>query len=74
MIKFRDRVGEVIGRLTITSRANDAYKNKIQWNCICECGNMVIVRGDSLKINHTRSCVRLCQRHISKGRMTATML
>lgn len=38
MIKFRDRVGEVIGRLTITSRANDAYKNKIQWNCICECG------------------------------------
>ncbi len=32
------------------------YKDKAWWQCVCECGNSVIVRGSSLRNKTTRSC------------------
>lgn len=60
MGNFRDRTGERVGKLTIIKRAPNYIgkdnKTRTMWECRCDCGNVVIVRGDSLKINHTSSC------------------
>lgn len=56
MPKFNDLTGFVFDRLMVVSRAENGNKSRIQWNCSCQCGNKTIVRGDSLKNGHTRSC------------------
>lgn len=32
------------------------YKNRIYWQCLCECGNYSVVRNDRLKSGETTSC------------------
>lgn len=53
-------VGEKFGRLTVLSQANDYVSKKGQhyamWNCVCECGVQVSVRGDSMKNGISKSC------------------
>ena len=51
-----DLTGERFGRLTITGRAGSDAQRKPTWRCICDCGNIVVVRGAALKSGHTRSC------------------
>lgn len=46
-----DMVGQKFGRLTVQS-----YKVRSLWNCICDCGNKVVVRGADLKSGNTKSC------------------
>lgn len=53
MGKIIDLTGQVFGRLSVTGRAVD-YKNPcgtnaIQWDCLCSCGEVCIVRGQSLR-------------------------
>ena len=60
MGKFRDRTGDRVGRLTVIERAEDyidkSGARRTMWRCVCDCGNEVIVRADSLSEDHTRSC------------------
>lgn len=60
MSKFKDLTGQRFGKLIVVSRADDYIKpngNKIiQWRCVCDCGNEVVVRGEYLKSGHTKSC------------------
>ena len=60
MRKFKDLTGQQFGKLMVVSRADDYIKpngNKtIQWRCVCDCGNEVVVRGEYLKSGHTKSC------------------
>ena len=60
MSKFKDLTGQRFGKLMVVSRADDYIKpngNKIiQWRCVCDCGNEVVVRGEYLKSGHTKSC------------------
>lgn len=51
-----DLVGQKFGRLTVLERAENAKNGAVHWKCHCECGNVVIVRGDSLRLGITRSC------------------
>lgn len=54
-----DLVGQKFGRLTVISRAENKLvgkKKRPQWNCICSCGNEVVVVGQSLRNQSTRSC------------------
>lgn len=50
-----DITGMKFGRLTVESHSH-TIKGKTYWNCICECGNHTIVRGDQLKNGNTKSC------------------
>lgn len=60
MSKLIDLTGEVFGKLTVISRAQDkilpsGYK-QVMWNCSCECGNTSVVSGKNLKGGSVRSC------------------
>ena len=50
-------IGKMFGKLTVISelseRANGGGK---QYKCVCECGNITIVRSDHLKSGHTTLC------------------
>lgn len=42
-------------RLTVVSRAENRNK-RAYWNCLCDCGNTVIVSGKKLRSGQTKSC------------------
>lgn len=48
-------IGKTYGMLTVMSRA-DTKNGQIFYNCICECGNQAVVRGDLLRNGKTQSC------------------
>jgi hypothetical protein len=57
MSKLIDLVGQKYGRLTVVGKAESRGKSTY-WNCICDCGNPLIVevRGTHLKNGHVSSC------------------
>jgi hypothetical protein len=50
-----DLIGRVFEKLTVVSYAHTKNK-KIRWNCVCSCGNSVVVAGSNLQNGHTKSC------------------
>ena len=54
--RVKDLTGVKFGRLTVISLAPRPWKADSEWNCKCECGNSVRVRGGNLKNGHTTSC------------------
>ena len=46
-------IGKKFVRLTVISYAGPPYA---KWECLCDCGKMVIVRGASLRMGATKSC------------------
>jgi len=50
-----DLTGHVYGRLTVLSFYH-RFEKRTKWKCICECGKLCIVRGDSLRDGGIRSC------------------
>lgn len=63
MPKFIDLSNQKFGRLTVISLHCKATKigSKTLWNCLCNCGNPIKVRSDSLKNGHSQSCGCLCK-------------
>lgn len=58
---IKDITGQKFGQLTVLKYA---YTNHgAVWQCKCDCGNIVEVRGDQLRNNHTRSCGCLHRSH-----------
>lgn len=55
-----DLSGKKYGLLTVIgkqySKKTDNGSTKIYWKCKCDCGNEIIVEGNSLKQNNTKSC------------------
>lgn len=59
----KDMTGQKFGRLTVIKYAySDKHHNAV-WQCQCECGNIVEVRGDTLRNGNTKSCGCLCTTH-----------
>jgi hypothetical protein len=50
-----DLIGKRFGRLVVKSFAYSAPKRSF-WKCVCDCGNEIITRGDSLRKGKTFSC------------------
>ena len=50
-----DLSGKRFGRLVVICRAEGEYIRPY-YNCICDCGNKIIVEGRSLTSNNTKSC------------------
>lgn len=54
---FDNLLGKKFNRLTVVGNTNERYSNGgYKWICKCDCGNDSIVRGDSLKSGHIKSC------------------
>lgn len=59
-MKTIDLTGQRYGRLVVESPADSirdsSGRSRKAWNCVCECGNAVIARGDDLKRGKVLSC------------------
>ena len=53
--RAKNLIGRKFGRLTVIERIIDK-NDHVLWKAICECGSEIVVRGDSLRSGHTRSC------------------
>ena len=49
MGKFKDLTGERFTRILVVSRAENNKHNHTCWNCICDCGNEIIVTSGALR-------------------------
>lgn len=58
----KDLTGRVYSRLTVLDfhgrliKSGNSAKTFPYWNCICECGKLVVVAGGSLQSGNTKSC------------------
>lgn len=72
-VNFPSKVSNITGRkfglLTVENFSHIKNKNA-WWNCLCECGNRVKLRGNSLKIGNTKSCGCATNRLKSEGHTT----
>lgn len=51
-----DRTGQRYGRLVGVKIVTERSGRKVIWQCRCDCGKMITVRGDSLTSGATKSC------------------
>lgn len=49
-------LGKKFGRLTVIEETNERKNRQVIWRCKCDCGNIVLVRTNSLKQGLTTSC------------------
>lgn len=61
MQKFIDLTGKRFGKLMVIGgresiKTLKESKPRVYWDCLCDCGNQVKIRGDQLKNGHTNSC------------------
>ena len=51
---IKDLTGQQFGRLTVVSFS---HMGRVSfWNCVCVCGNKIVVNSNNLKSGHTQSC------------------
>lgn len=62
-----DLTGKRFNHLTVMSLSHSGG-SKVYWNCLCDCGKNVIVRGDRLKNGNTTSCGCVTQETLVVGR------
>lgn len=67
-----DLTGQVFGNLTVIkqgpTKVDPNGRKRIQWECLCTCGNTVLATGDALKSGNTQSCGCYRAAQISKRR------
>ena len=51
-----DMVGKTFGKLTVLEYDHTGDRREIYYKCQCECGNVIVTRGSSLRSGHTLSC------------------
>ena len=54
--RLLDLTGLRFGRLVVISHAGKSEKGVHLWHCQCDCGNVVVIRGDVLRYGQTKSC------------------
>ena len=55
--KPHDLTGKRFGRLTVISRADIKDRDqRTRWHCLCDCGKMIVVTGNALQQENTKSC------------------
>ncbi len=60
-------IGKKFGRLEVLNKEKSNKRGLAMWKCKCDCGNIVIVAGSSLRNGYTQSCGCL-QKEIAKER------
>ena len=67
---LQDLTGKKFGRLIVINRGRNNIGKHPSWNCICECGNEKIVRGDHLRNGLILSCGCLEEENRTNGANT----
>lgn len=65
-----DLTGQRFGRLTVIDRAENAKNNHARWRCVCDCGNVRVVVGNSLRAGVTKSCGCYSRERVSETKRT----
>lgn len=78
MVRTIDLTGKNYGYLTVVSKTSDNISGRSLWNCICKCGNTLVVKSNSLRTGNTKSCgcyhkERVIETSITHG-MTGTKI
>ena len=68
MGRFIDLTNKRFSRLIVLKKYGHNKYNQITWLCKCDCGNLIIVSGNSLTRNNTRSCGCLYQDYLHNPR------
>ena len=63
--KAENLIGQTFNYLTVIKRVIDE-QDRVKWLCRCICGNEIIVRGDSLRSGHTKSCGCFQKKRVSE--------
>lgn len=61
MDRAKISVGQKFGRLLVIGKGPRSGEQSFKWECICDCGNKTLSRGDHLKSGRSTSCG--CLRH-----------
>lgn len=69
-VRTKDISGLISGRLLVLPLFSVNERKEAMWFCKCECGNIVKVKGGSLKRGHTKSCGCLHPEIIKKVNIT----
>lgn len=54
-MEFIDLTGQKFGRLSVIDRAPN-HGRRTMWNCVCDCGNRIVVRSENLRSGNSKSC------------------
>lgn len=68
MGRFIDLTNNRFSRLVVLKKYGHNKHNQITWLCKCDCGNLIIVSGNSLTRSNTRSCGCLYQDYLHNPR------
>lgn len=68
--KIKDLTGRKFGRLTVVG-LQDTGTRKTYWICQCDCGNLKLVRSDSLQCGAIKSCGCMKKEQDSKNLMAS---
>ena len=60
-----DLTGQRFGRLTVVRFSDEQSCTQQAWECVCDCGNKVVVRGCKLKNGSVKSCGCLRKAYLS---------
>ena len=52
---YEDLTGKKIGKLTVLQKSEKSNR-RLYWDCLCECGKIVTIKGDHLRQNNQLSC------------------
>ena len=72
-INSRDISNQRFGRLVAKEIEGKNRYRHLQWSCVCDCGNKIIVSGTNLRNGMTRSCGCLQRETIKNIRLTHGM-
>ena len=67
MGRVKDETGNRYGSLVVVSKSEKKSDNPndraTYWNCQCDCGNVVCVKGTALRSGNTKSCGHCSRQH-----------
>jgi hypothetical protein len=63
---LKDMTGSVFGALTVTERERNLSDGTAVWRCVCECGEVRVIPGNSLRAGRNKSCGCLSPRFTSE--------
>lgn len=74
-LKSKNMIGKRFGKLLVLEELPHNYGERIQYKCLCDCGNIIIVDGANLRRNKrpTRACRECYKLHLEGekfGRLT----